>query len=85
MLMRFLTAPLSMMTIILAVFFLAKDVPAAFGDEAREGLVGHWEFDDGTGRDLSGNGNDAVLLGTQIVSLEGGRSCVMLMPETGPI
>ena len=27
------------------------------------GLVGRWAFDDGTGKDLSGNGNDAVLAG----------------------
>ena len=32
------------------------------------GLVGHWTFDDGTGKDLSGNGNDAVLAGGTPVS-----------------
>ena len=28
-----------------------------------DGLVGRWDFDDGTGKDLSGQGNDAVLGG----------------------
>ena len=36
-----------------------------------EGLVGYWNFDDGTAKDLSGNGNDGTLFGdTQIVERE---------------
>ena len=49
------------------------------------GLVGRWEFDDGTGKDLSGNGNDAQLGNAEVYSLGNGKSCVMLMPDTGPV
>ena len=50
-----------------------------------EGLVGRWDFDDGTGRDLSGNGNHAVLGGMQIYSLGEGRACIELMPDAEPM
>jgi hypothetical protein len=49
------------------------------------GLVGRWEFDDGTGKDLSGNGNDAQFGNAEVYSLGNGKSCVMLMPDTGPV
>lgn len=75
----------SAMTVLLALSFMVMHVPAAFSLEETKGLVGRWEFDDGTGKDLSGNGNRAVLNGTQIVSLGNARACVMLMPETGPV
>lgn len=54
-------------------------------DSVNNGLVGRWEFDEGTGRDLSHNGADARLNGTKIYSLGNGRSCLELMPETGPV
>jgi len=50
-----------------------------------DGLVGRWDFDDGTGKDLSGNGNDAMLQGTRIYSLGKGKACIELMPDTGPM
>lgn len=50
----------------------------------RMGLVGHWQFNDKTCKDLSGNGAEALLNDTQIYSLGNDNSCVMLMPETGP-
>ena len=50
-----------------------------------DGLVGRWEFNDGTGRDLSGNGNDAVLNKNSIYSLGKGQSCIQLMPKTDPV
>ena len=40
------------------------------------GLVGRWTFDDGTGKDLSSNGNDAVLGGGKVYSLGKGRACI---------
>ena len=49
------------------------------------GLVGRWDFDDGTGTDLSGNGNHAVLGGTKIYSLGEGRACIEMMPNTEPM
>jgi len=48
-------------------------------------LVGRWEFDDGTGRDISANGAEALLNGTHIYPLGNGHSCLMFMPETGPV
>ena len=49
------------------------------------GLVGRWEFDDSACKDLSGNGNDAVLNGTRIYPLGESRACIELMPEPGPV
>ena len=50
-----------------------------------EGLIGHWDFDDGTGRDLSGNDNHAVLGGTKIYALGEGHACIEMMPNTEPM
>ena len=61
---------------------LVANTPVA-GEPA--GLVGWWGFDDGTGRDLSGNGNHAVLGDARIYSLGKGRSCIELMPDSKPI
>ncbi len=49
------------------------------------GLVGRWDFDDGTGTDLSGNGNHAVLGGTKIYSLGEGRACIETISKTEPL
>ena len=57
-------------------------VPGAAGPA---GLVGRWGFDDGTGKDLSGNGNDAVLAGMRISPLGEGRVCIELMPGADPM
>lgn len=72
-------------TVILIWSFAVTYACPLFAAEVTEDLVGRWEFDDGTGRDLSGNGNDAVLNGTKIYPLGSGRACVMLMPDTGPV
>ncbi|RKU06179.1 hypothetical protein C6503_26540 [Candidatus Poribacteria bacterium] len=50
-----------------------------------KGLIGRWDFDDGTGTDLSGNGNHAVLGGTTIYSLGEGRACIEVMRKTEPM
>jgi alpha-glucuronidase len=50
-----------------------------------DGLVGRWEFDKSPAKDISGNTASAELNGTQIYSLGKGQSCIMLMPETGPV
>ncbi len=50
-----------------------------------ESLVGHWEFNDGAGTDLSGNGNDAVLNENSIYSMGNGQYCIQLLPETEPV
>jgi len=83
--MRPCSGLLFVVTTVLMLFIRVIPVPSALSDESPEGLVGRWEFEDGTGKDLSGNGNDAVLQGTQIVSLGAGHSCAMLMPDTGPV
>ena len=71
-------------TILILLFMVMHTCPA-IADDVPEGLVGRWEFDDRTGKDLSGYGNDAELNGTQVYSLGQGRSCLMLMPDTGPV
>lgn len=43
---------------------------------ATAGLVGHWSFDDGTGRDRSGGGNDLALGEAKIHLLGAGRACL---------
>ena len=42
------------------------------------GLVGWWTFDDGTGRDLSGHGNDFVLGQARVHPLGPGKACLEL-------
>ena len=57
---------------------IQASVPAA-----TEGLVGHWTFDDGSGRDLTGLGNDMNLGRTEVYPLGSGRACLKLTPQTG--
>jgi alpha-glucuronidase len=83
--MKFRYVPFAAMAIILTSFLTIVDSRAAFAAEEPEGLVGHWDFDDGTGKDLSDNGNDAVLNRTRIYPLGNGEACIELMPETGPV
>ena len=71
--------------VILTSFFTIVDSRAAFGAKEPEGLVGRWDFDDGTGKDLSGNRNAAELGGTRIYSLGKGRACLELVPDAEPM
>ncbi|MHC4509240.1 MAG: hypothetical protein ACYTAO_09835, partial [Planctomycetota bacterium] len=71
--------------LILASLSTIMDSRAAFAAERAEGLVGRWGFDDGTGKDLSGNGNDAVLGGARIYSLGKGRACIELLEDADPM
>ena len=73
------------MAIVLTFFFTIVDSRAALAAEELEGLVGRWDFDDGTGKDLSGNGNDAVLEGGTIYSLGKGHACIRFMPDAKPM
>ncbi|MFH1718331.1 MAG: alpha-glucuronidase family glycosyl hydrolase [Planctomycetota bacterium] len=50
-----------------------------------DGLVGRWDFDDGTGKDLSESGSHAVLGGAFIYSLGKGRACLKIVPDTEPM
>ena len=63
---------------------LASELSSAMAADP-EGLVGRWDFDDGTGTDLSGNGNHAVLGGTRIYSLGEGHACIETMSKTEPM
>ena len=69
---------------VIAALVLASELGSVTADEI-EGLVGHWNFDDGTGTDLSGNGNHAVLGGAKIYSLGEGQACIETMPKTEPL
>ncbi len=69
---------------VVAALVLANELSTAMAAEP-EGLVGRWDFDDGTGTDLSGNGNHAVFGGTTIYSLGEGRACIEVMRKTEPM
>ena len=69
---------------VIAALVLASEFSSVTAGEI-EGLIGHWNFDDGTGTDLSGNGNHAVLGGTKIYSLGGGHACIETMSKTEPM
>ena len=69
---------------VIAALVLASELGSVTADEIG-GLVGHWNFDDGTGTDLSGNGNHAVLGGAKIYSLGEGQACIETMPKTEPL
>ena len=73
------------MAIILTLLFTIMHSRAAFAAEEPEGLVGRWDFDDGTGKDLSGKGGDADLGGASLYSLGAGRKCLMFMPDAEPM
>lgn len=65
-----------------AICRAAETSPA---DPAIGGLVGRWDFDDGTGKDFSGNGHDAVVDAAQIHQLGPGHACLRLMPDGPPV
>jgi len=69
---------------VITALVLAGELSRVPADEIG-GLVGRWDFDDGTGTDLSGNGNHAVLGGTKIYSLGEGRACIETIPKTEPL
>ncbi len=69
---------------VIAALVLASELSSVTAGEIG-GLVGHWNFDDGTGTDLSGNGNHAVLGGAKIYSLGEGRACIETMSKAEPI
>ena len=69
---------------VIAALVLASELGSVTADEIG-GLIGHWNFDDGTGTDLSGNGNHAVLGGAKIYSLGEGQACIETMPKTEPL
>jgi alpha-glucuronidase/polygalacturonase len=73
------------MAIVITLFFTIIDSPITFAAEETEGLVGRWDFDDGTGKDLSGNGNHAVLEGGIIYSFGQGHACIQFMPDADPM
>lgn len=49
------------------------------------GLVGRWDFNDGTGKDLSGNDNDAAIGGGRFYALGKGRACIQLLEDDEPM
>ena len=69
---------------VISALVLASELGSVTAGEI-EGLVGHWGFDDGTGTDLSGNGNHAVLGGAKIYSLGEGQACIETVSKTEPL
>ena len=71
--------------IIIASLLTPADSGAVFAAEEPNGLVGRWDFDHGTGEDLSGKGGDADLGGARPYALGAGRTCLMFMPGAEPM
>ena len=69
---------------VIAALILASEFSSVTAGEIG-GLVGHWNFDDGTGTDLSGNGNHAALGGAKIYSLGEGHACIETMSKAKPM
>ena len=69
---------------VVVALILVNELNSVMAAEPK-GLVGRWDFDDGTGTDLSGNGNHAVLGGTTIYSLGEGHACIEVMRKTEPM
>ena len=69
---------------VVVALVLANELSSVMASEP-DGLVGHWNFDDGTGTDLSGNGNHAVLGETKIYALGEGRACIETIPKAEPM
>jgi len=83
--MKFRYVLFAAIAVIFTSFFTIIDLQAAFGAEEPEGLVGRWDFDDDTGKDLSGKGGDADLGGANLYTLGAGRKCLMFMPDAKPM
>jgi alpha-glucuronidase len=71
--------------VFLFVLGLAISSGANLGAGSAEGLVGRWDFDDGSGKDLSGHGNTAILGGTRIYPLDKGHACIEVPPGAKPL
>ena len=69
---------------VVVALILVNELNSVMAAEPK-GLVGRWDFDDGTGTDLSGSGNHAVLGGTTIYSLGEGHACIEVMRKTEPM
>ena len=69
---------------VVVALVLVNELSSAMASEP-DGLLGRWDFDDGTGTDLSGNGNHAVLGGTKIYSLGEGQACIETMSKAEPM
>ncbi len=67
------------------VCLLLAGCESSQAEDVLTGLVGRWDFNDGTGKDLSGNGNDAVLEGGTVYSLGEGQACIQFMPGVDPM
>ncbi len=76
--------PILITVFVVIALMLVSELSGVMAAEP-EGLVGRWDFDDGTGTDLSGNGSHAVLGGTKIYSLGEGRACVEMVRDAEPL
>jgi len=70
---------------VVVMFLLLAASRLSWAGDVSTSLVGRWDFDDGTGKDLSGGGNDAVLEGGTIYSLGQGHACIRFMPDADPM
>jgi len=70
---------------VIMMFLLPAGSGLVQANDVSTSLVGRWDFDDGTGKDLCRHGNNAVPGGGTIYSLGGGHSCIRFMPDSEPM
>jgi hypothetical protein len=85
-----MSKPMAILALLTAVVWTAGGSVAAVPAtsvpvEEPSGLVGRWDFDDGTAKDLSGHGADAVLGGTHIYRLSQDHACIRIVPGDEPL
>ncbi len=85
-----MSKPIAVLSLLTAVAWTAGGsvaaVPAAsvsVGESS--GLVGRWDFDDGTAKDLAGHVADAILGGTHIHPLGQSHACIRILPGDEPL
>jgi len=77
------SSPLQLFVLCVGLTWLFPTSLATAAEPA--GLVGRWAFDEGNGKDSSGNGHDAALGGAEVFSLGNGQACLRFMPDADPL
>ena len=70
---------------LLATIFSILAIHAFAQENSVKGLVGIWNFDNGTGADNTGSGHTAMLNGAELYMLDGNGYCVKFASKAEPI
>ena len=66
------------------IFCFILSVPLSAQDKGENGLAGWWSFDQNSGADLSGSGNNAVINSKHFYDMGSGKYCIKMMPKDKP-